>query len=635
MKHIVVGTAGHIDHGKTTLIKALTGAETDTLHEEKKRGISINLGFTFFDLPSGRRAGIIDVPGHEKFIKNMLAGVSGIDVVMLVIAADEGIMPQTKEHLEILQILNVKKGIIVLTKKDLVDEEWFEMMKEEIKNEFAGTFLEDAKMIGVSSKTKEGIDELISEVDKLTEESEAKDSQGHFRLPVDRAFSVSGFGTVVTGTIISGSVHVGDEMEIYPSRTKAKVRGIQVHGAEAKIGEAGQRCAINLANVKKDDVGRGSLLAETDMLESSMMVDMNFYYLKSMKKPLENRQRVRVYQGTSEILGRVVILDKEEIKPGENAYVQLRLEEHITCQRNDRLVIRSYSPMHTIGGGSVIEPVASKSKRFKDDYIDELKVKEEGKLDDLIENALKNMSGEYPSEKEIVKALGKNEEDVTSALHNLVEECKVIKLTSLNTAVFLHRSFLKDKEEEISKLLEVYHKNNPLKVGAMREEIKSKVFSKGLKQKQYDEILSIIEENQVISVKGEYVTLATFEIVLSQDEKKIKDRIIDEYIKGKYTAPKEKELEGLFKDKKAFKRVFELLIDQGELVKCAEDIYFTKKQFEDAKNMIVDFINKNGSLSTGDSRELLDTSRKYVVAILEKLDAMKVTKRRENERILW
>lgn len=343
MKHIIIGTAGHIDHGKTTLIKALTGRETDTLKEEKDRGISINLGFTYFDLPSGRRAGIIDVPGHEKFIKNMLAGISSIDVVLLVIAADEGIMPQTREHFEILQLLNVKKGIIVLTKSDLVDAEWIEMIKGDLKDEFKGTFLENAPIHAVSSKTKTGFEALVMDIDKITEEVAAKDTEGHFRLPVDRAFTISGFGSVVTGTIISGRVKVGDTIEVYPSKVVTKVRGIQIHDKPEEFGEAGQRCAINLANIKLSEIGRGDVVSKVNIMEPSFSIDCVLYYLKSAKKPLVNRQRVRLYHGTDEILCRVVILDREEIAPGESAYVQLRLEKQINAQRNDRFVLRSYS----------------------------------------------------------------------------------------------------------------------------------------------------------------------------------------------------------------------------------------------------------------------------------------------------
>jgi len=408
MKHIIIGTAGHIDHGKTTLIKALTGRETDTLQEEKNRGISINLGFTYFDLPSGRRAGIIDVPGHEKFIKNMLAGISSIDVVLLVIAADEGIMPQTREHFEILKLLNIKKGIVVLTKSDLVEADWLDMIKEDIKEEFKDTFLEDAPIHAVSSKTKMGFEELIVDIDKLTEEVEAKDTEGHFRLPVDRSFSISGFGTVVTGTIISGKVSLGDTVEIYPGKVKAKVRGIRVHDVPSELGEAGQRCAINLANIKVSEVQRGNVVAKEDIMEPSLIIDCKLYHIKTAEKSIVNRQRVRLYHGTEEIICRIIPLDKEEIKPGQWAYVQLRLEKPITVQRNDRYIIRSYSPMNTIAGGIIIEPNAKKSKKVTVEYLEELKLKESGKSTNILENTVKNLSDTYPDSLAILKSLGKN-----------------------------------------------------------------------------------------------------------------------------------------------------------------------------------------------------------------------------------
>ena len=453
MKHIIIGTAGHIDHGKTTLIRALTGKDTDTLKEEKKRGISINLGFTFFDLPSGKRAGIIDVPGHEKFIKNMLAGATSIDVVLLVIAADEGIMPQTREHLEILQLLRVKKGIIVLTKCDTVDLEWLELMKEEIREDVKNTFMEKADILCVSSKTGEGIDSLVEKIDNCTEDIESRDTEGHFRLPIDRVFSVSGFGTVVTGTIISGRVMEGDVVELYPSGIASKVRGIQVHEQSVSFAEAGQRCAINLSNVKVEDIERGNVLSSENIMAPSLMIDCKIDYLKSCEKPLVNRQRIRIYHGTSEILGRVVLLDKEELEPGESAYVQIRLENTITAQKNDRFVIRSYSPMDTIGGGFIIEPCPKKAKRFDKEYISEIKVKEKGSISDVMDNVIKNISSDYPDENMILKNLGKNIDNLSDKLSELEKEKKIISLKNGEKNIFIHSSFLQTKSEMLQQIL--------------------------------------------------------------------------------------------------------------------------------------------------------------------------------------
>ncbi|KYH34505.1 selenocysteine-specific elongation factor [Clostridium tepidiprofundi DSM 19306] len=635
MKNVIIGTAGHIDHGKTTLIKALTGRETDTLKEEKKRGISINLGFTYFDLPSGKRAGIIDVPGHEKFIKNMLAGVSGVDAVLLVIAADEGIMPQTREHLEILQLLDVKKGIIVLTKADMVDDEWLSLVKEDIVEELKGTFLEKAPIHSVSSVTCQGIKELIHEIDNITEEIEAKDTGGHFRLPVDRAFSVSGFGTVVTGTIISGQVKLGDNVEVYPKKIITKVRGIQVHGKSADIGFAGQRCALNLSNVKVNDIGRGDVVAAEELMEPSMMIDCKLYYLKGMKKPLVNRQRVRLYHGTNEILCRVVLLDKEEIEPGESGYVQFRLESPLTAQRNDRYVIRSYSPMITIGGGSIIEPVAKKAKRFDEEYIEEIKLKESGTTAGILDNVIKKLSHEFPDKMLIIKSLGKNEENIEEKLEKLVEENKIICLSSMNKSIYIHKEFLEDKLEEIKKLLANYHKEFPLRVGMSKEEIKNRIFGKSIKQKVYDEILEIFQYKKEINVYDKFIALYDFNIKLDEIQSKMKENIINIYDKAKFSPPKFSDLLNCESDKNNFKMVYEMLIESEVLIKTSEDCVFLKKHYNNAIDIVVDYIKQNGSLTTSVAREILNTNRKFAVSLLENFDNLKITKRVGNERVLF
>lgn len=634
MKNIIIGTAGHIDHGKTTLIRALTGRETDTLKEEKDRGISINLGFTYFDLPSGRRAGIIDVPGHEKFVKNMLAGVSSVDVVMLVIAADEGIMPQTREHFEILQLLNVKKGIVVLTKADMVDEDWLSMIQEDVASEFQGTFLENAPVCVVDSKSKRGIPELISLVDEITCEAEAKDTEGHFRLPVDRSFSVSGFGTVVTGTVISGCISEGDTVEIYPSKVVTKVRGIQVHEQSVRTAEAGQRCALNLANVKTKDAGRGDVVSLQNLMEPSLMVDCKLYYLKSAGKPLENRQRVRLYHGTDEILCRVVILDKEEVQPGEEAFVQLRLEKPLTAQRNDRFVIRSYSPMHTIGGGSIIEPVARKAKQFNEKYIEELKIKESGKTESILENTVEKLSGSYPEAFDVLKAMGKNVESIDEKLQELVEQNRILKLDDADKPVYIHVNFVHSKTEELTKVLSDYHKTNSLVWGISKEEIKSRVFGKGIKQKIYDELLQLLEQKNIIKLHGKFVSLHDFQVVYNKDQERMKKSILDAFKKAGYTSPKYEDLASSERNKGEFKKVFDALLMDGLLVKANEECIFERELYEQAKENIIKHIKASGSITAGECRDILGTTRKYAVGLMEHLDNIKITKRIEDKRVL-
>jgi selenocysteine-specific elongation factor len=634
MKHIVIGTAGHIDHGKTTLIKALTGRNTDNLKEEKERGISIDLGFTYFDLPSGRRGGIIDVPGHEKFIKNMLAGVSSIDLVLMVIAADEGVMPQTKEHLQILQLLNVKKGIIVITKIDLVDSQWLDMVIEEVKEEMKGTFLQDAKIQLVSSTTKEGLEELVNAIDSITEEVESKNTVGSLRLPVDRVFSVSGFGTVVTGTILNGSVKEGDMVEIYPSKIQCKVREIQVHDEKIKLAEAGQRSALNLSNIKVKDIRRGDVVSAVDSMEPSLMVDCNLHYLQSNNRPLENRQRVRLHHGTSELLCRVIILDKQEIKPGENAYVQLRLESPIACKKDDRFVIRNYSPMYTIGGGIIIEPLSKKAKQFDQGHIDELKIKESGSTESILENIIENLSPKFPDKSLIQKSIDLKSNIIEEKINNLKQHGKIIELLIDNNPIYIHVKYMDEKAKLMVHQLEKFHMDNPLKVGMTKEEIKGKVFGKKLKQKIYDEILHILAEKGIININGNYISLNTFSIKYTKEQKEIKEKLILIYNKAGFSPPKYEELASKEKDKKTFKMVYDSLIENGEIIKINEDISLSLSSYNKAKDIVIRYINEKGSITLSEFRDLLNTSRKYAVAIIEYFDYIKLTKRVDDKRVL-
>lgn len=376
MKNIIIGTAGHIDHGKTTLIKALTGRNTDRWEEEQRRGITIDLGFTWFDLPGGDRAGIIDVPGHEKFINNMVAGVVGMDLVMLVIAADEGVMPQTREHMDILGLLGIEKSIIVLNKCDLVEEEWLELVEEEIREELDGTFLSGAPVVKVSAVTGQGMDELVAMIEHMTrDEVVEKDISTIPRLPIDRVFSLSGFGTIITGTLLSGTISADDTLEIYPIGKTGKIRSIQVHGEDKDRCYAGQRVAINLSNVKKHEIRRGCVLAPPNSMKNADLLDVRVNILESSMRVLTNHARLHLFTGTSEILCRAVLLDKEEIGPGESGLVQLRLEEEVALRRGDKFVIRFYSPMETIGGGVVLEPNPSIHRRFQERVIEDLEKK--------------------------------------------------------------------------------------------------------------------------------------------------------------------------------------------------------------------------------------------------------------------
>ncbi|MRZ80506.1 selenocysteine-specific translation elongation factor [Paeniclostridium sordellii] len=627
MKNVIIGTAGHIDHGKTTLIKALTGRETDTLAEEKKRGISINLGFTYFDLPSNKRAGIVDVPGHEKFIKNMLAGASGLDMVLLVVAADEGVMPQTVEHMDILTFLNIKNGMIVLTKSDTVDEEFRELVKDDIREKIQGTFLEDAEIIEVDSISKRGMDELINKIDKMTDEIEDKNLEAPARLNIDRVFSIKGFGTVVTGTLIEGKISIDDDLVVYPKELKTKIRSIQVHGESVETAYAGQRTAINISNVKVEEIQRGDVLASAHSLEEAMMIDVRLSVVKHTDQGLKHWDRLRLYHGTREILCRAVPLEVEEIKPGESGLVQLRLEESIVAKKGDKFVVRRYSPMETIGGGIVIDTNPRKHKRFDQTVIDALKIKEKGELTDILEAYLKNNSRSYPNIKEIMSYSGESEENIKKALEKLVEEGKVVCINNM----YMHRNQYNKLKESTEEELNTYHKKFRLRKGMLKEEVRSKIESK-FKTREFDILLDMFTNDELIKVDGNKVSLKDFNVVLNEKQLKIKDEIektlLNSGLNNILT------IEDITNNKKEYEEVLESLL--GNTVVRLEDNYImSSKIYEDAKSRLIKYLEENKEITLGDYRDLVNSSRKNCMIILEDFDRNKITKRIENKRVLF
>lgn len=470
MKNIIIGTAGHIDHGKTTLIKALTGRNTDRWEEEQRRGITIDLGFTYFDLKNGDRVGIIDVPGHERFINNMVAGVVGMDLVMLVVAADEGIMPQTREHMDILGELGIEKSILVLNKCDLVEEDWLELVKEEIKEELEGTFLEQAPIVEVSAATGQGIPELIEVIERLTaEEVVEKDVNTIPRLPIDRVFSLSGFGTIITGTLLAGTISKEDNLQVYPIGKECKIRNIQVHGQDVEKCYAGQRVAINLSNVKKSELRRGCVLAPPNNMKNTMLLDVKLNVLPSSMRVLTNHTRLHLFTGTSEILCRAVLLDKEEIGPGESGFVQLRLEEEIALRRGDKFVVRFYSPMETIGGGIVLEPNPKKKKRFDKDAIEELQRKESGSSEDVIELHVKSHEETMITVTELAKLTALSMEEVTEDVQSL-EQQGIVKVFRMKKDTYVwHTIHEQNMRHRLTEALCGYHEKYPYRYGMKKQ----------------------------------------------------------------------------------------------------------------------------------------------------------------------
>lgn len=627
MKNVILGTAGHIDHGKTTLIKALTGRETDNLKEEKQRGISINLGFTYFDLPSKKRVGIVDVPGHEKFIKNMLAGACGIDIVLLVVAADEGVMPQTVEHLDILNYLGVKKGIIVLTKCDLVDEDFISLVKDEVKEKTKGLFIENAPIVEVDSVSGRGLEELVKKIDEISEDIEEKKIDAPARMSIDRVFSLKGFGTIVTGTLIEGKISIDDEMIIYPSEKKVKVRNLQVHGCDVKTAYAGQRTAINLSNIKVSEIQRGDVIAETGSVEESMMIDVNISLVEHCKKSLKHWDRIRVFHGTKQILCRIVPLNEDEIPYGESGYAQLRLEEKIVAKKGDRFIIRSYSPMDTIGGGIIIDTAPKKHKIYDESVIETLKIKEKGELKDIIEEYLKLNLSNYITLKDLISYTGDKEEYVKEGLDVLIKENKVIPVNKY----YLHISHYNKLKDKTMDILNKYHKQYRLRKGILKEELRSRVDSK-LKVKDMDIILNKMAEDKQIKVRDNLVSNYEFEVVFNQKQLSIKKEIENITRKNKLSCLVTKD--EICNKNKFYEEVLEALI--GDTIQKLDDTYYVDKDiYENMKNELINYLKQNNQITVAQFRDITNSNRKTSIAILEHFDRNRITKRIDDKRVLY
>lgn len=626
MKNVVVGTAGHIDHGKTTLIKALTGRETDTLAEEKKRGISINLGFTYFDLPSGKRAGIVDVPGHEKFIKNMLAGVAGIDIVLFVIAADEGVMPQTVEHLDILNFLDVKKGLVVLTKCDKADKDLLEIIKEDIKENVKGTFLENSEIIEVDSISNRGLDELVKKIDELVQGIEESNVNISPRINIDRVFSVNGFGTVITGTLLEGMINMDEDLVIYPQKVKTKIRNIQVHGENVNAAYAGQRVAINISNVKVEDIKRGDILAKRDSLEESMMIDVRVSLVNHSNKILKHWDRLRLYHGSREILCRVVPLDSESIQMGKNYYAQLRLEESLVSRKGDKFVLRSYSPLETIGGGIIIDTSPKKHKRFDNRVIELLRIKENGDLKDIIESYIKEDVKRYIEIKDINMHIGIDIDEIYKNIELLENEKKIITINN----IILHTTKYEELKDKCIDILTKYHKSYRLRYGIIKEELRSKL-DKNLKMKDMDKLLDIFLKDNIIKLNGNIVSLYNFEVKLNEKQVKIRDEI--QSILKKSNIDEVRTIEEICNNNSYYFEVLDFMI--GKTVEKLDEVHIMDKEyFESLKKNLIDYLEDNKEISLGEYRDLIKSNRKNCLILLESFDRKKITKRYENKRTL-
>ncbi|MDK8501762.1 selenocysteine-specific translation elongation factor [Aerococcus sp. UMB1112A] len=623
MEKYVMGTAGHIDHGKTTLIKALTGIETDTTDEEKKRGLSINLGFAYMDLANGERLGIVDVPGHERFIKNMVAGVSGIDFALLVIDVNEGIMQQTREHIDILTLLGLEDFIIALSKVDGVDPDLLEIVKEDIHEQFKGTVLEDAPIVETDAVTGYGVEELRTLITEKCEHLESNNLDLPARMNVDRAFSVKGFGTVVTGTLIEGKIHVGDELTVYPGGQKTKVRTIQIHEEDQEVAHAGNRTALNLTKLSLDEISRGDVLS-AGPLELSWMLDVKLKCLEDSDQMIELWDRVHLNIGTREVLARIVPLGVGAIMPGEEAFVQLRLEEQLAVKKDDRFIIRSYSPVYTIGGGFVLDPSPKKHKRFNDEVIESLKIKEEGDTADILMDFMKHRAHGLSSVKEMSDYLNLPMTSCQEIVDDLLEEGQLLGFGHFYMAVDRYQ----DLADEMCEKLAHYHDKESLRRGMPIEEFRSQF--KKLPAKELDTITKQLESDGKIKLEDDIIRLADFEIKLTGEEEKIKEEIL-KVLKESAMAPPE--VEELTHEDPAYYDLLNMLVGD-QVFQLDRYTYLDMEIYQQAVQKIKDHISANGSISLAECRDLFQTSRKYALKLLEHLDKEGITKRQGDVRIL-
>ncbi len=624
MKQIILGTAGHIDHGKTSLIKAATGTDTDRLKEEKERGITIELGFASLDLPSGQHVGIVDVPGHEKFVKNMVAGATGIDIVAMVIAADEGVMPQTREHMEICTLLGIEHGFVVLTKTDLVDEEWLELAMEDVRDFTAGTFLDNTPIVPVSAVKGHGLQDFVQTLEEICAKVPVRNKSSLFRLPVDRVFTMKGFGTVITGSLVSGRVQTGNTIMIYPSLISSKVRGIQVHSQSVDVAEAGQRTAINFQGLEKAAINRGEVLALPGALKPSYMVDVQLNYLASNKKPIRNRTRIRFHTGTSEILGNLVLLDCEELKPGGKTAVQLRLDTPVSLVKDDRFVIRSYSPIRTIGGGRVLNPIPPKHKRFKPDIVQGLMDIPEKTPEDLIAYYIDQSGHMGASFADLILMTNITEKSLDKMLQGLLSK-KDVLLVDRDNRIFIHSSGFRDLRQRLQAHLEEYHKAHPLKAGMPKEELKTKLPPR-MSAKLFTLLMNQMLKEEVIAVAEDTVHLASHRVALGVDQAGVRDKILSVYRDARLQPPYFKELrKELNTDAQRAKDVLMLLLEDGSLVKVKEELYFDKAAIKRLQQELIDFLTANGEISTPQFKEMTGASRKYVIPLIEYFDSQNLT----------
>jgi selenocysteine-specific elongation factor len=625
--NVVIGTAGHIDHGKTALVKLLTGVDTDRLKEEKERGISIDLGFAHLQLPSGIEAGIVDVPGHERFVRNMLAGAAGIDIVLFVIAADEGVMPQTSEHLDIVDILGVDRGVIALTKTDLVDDAWIEMVSSDVSSLVKTTVLESAPIVPVSSVSGKGKDETLKALDDAALRVRKREERRLLRLPVDRVFTVEGFGTVVTGTLWSGRVTSGDSLEIMPSGKRVRARNVQVFGRDVAEALPGQRVALALHGVSRDELARGDWVVTPDAVGSTSMMDVRFDLLKDVSRPLKNRSRVRFHLGASEIIGRIHFLDREELAPGQSAFAQLRLESRALAIEGDRFVVRSYSPQITIGGGTVLLPRASKHRRKNGDVLGLLTLVERGSPIERIEHAIRSGGKTGVPVSELPTHAGVEAPQAEQATNELLNAGRIRRIGN----VLVHDEAFDTVKTEMVGCLRHYQKSHRLRWGMAKGELRNRLgdVSGELFSAVFD---TLVGEEQVF-VRKDRCRVDSSDIDLPPEEARLKEETERRILEAGFNVPLVKELASSDAAKKTID-ILQILVEEGKLVKVTSELYFHSRRIEEAEKLLTSFLSQNARMQVAEFKDLIKSTRKYAVPLLEYFDKKGVTRRDGDVRVL-
>jgi selenocysteine-specific elongation factor len=630
-KSIIVGTAGHIDHGKSTLIEGLTGTHPDRLEEEKRRGITIDLGFAFLEEGELRFA-FVDVPGHERFIKNMLAGTSGIDLVLLVIAADEAIKPQTREHFEICRLLGVKRGVIAITKADLVDGDTAELLRLEIEDFVKGSFLEGAPILRVSAKTGDGLHELKNALQEEARKITEKQVEHYVRLPVDRSFAMKGFGTVVTGTLISGQVSTGDEVELLPGQKLVRVRGLQTGGKTVERAQAGQRTAVNLAGIDYVAVKRGMVLAAPQRFAKTRRIDARLELLASAA-PVKNQARAHFHAGTAETIATIHLYDKSEILPGEHALVQLRLLDEVVVVRGDRFIVRQFSPVITIGGGEVLDPLARRPSRKDTTRVQFLQKLECGSREEILLTMVdRNILG--IGMQDVVPRMGWREEEIRVAADKLAKAGS-IRIISAEPLLLLTTSVFQEIVKKVLIRIEAFHKENPLLPGIPREELRAAVGRRVRPEAFRAALEELAKQNRVV-LQGELVKKPGAEITLTADEARAKEQIEQAFAKAGLAVPAMKEVLGALKiDGRHAEKILQILLREKVLVRVSQELVFHRSALEKLPGLLQGYKKSKGDrIGVPTFKELTGITRKYAIPLLEYLDRQRLTRRIGDERVI-